>query len=82
MQRKGRRVLPNSDRQLADRCFKLQMGLSMRVMQQLLQRISTAENLQVGIDLELPPGSVAADDEHAHINRISEFKISYDSLPP
>ena len=34
---------------LADRCSNLQMGLSMRVMQQLLQRISAAENSQVGI---------------------------------
>ena len=35
--------------ELADVCLALQMGLSMRVMQQLLQRISAAENSQVGV---------------------------------
>ena len=67
---------------LADRFSQVQMGLSMRVMQQLLQRISAAENLQVNVVSELPPERVAAGDEHAHTTETIGLKLEYDCLHP
>ena len=54
-------------------CFKVQMGLSMRVMQQLLLRISAAENLQVSALLELSPVCFTAGDARADCQRVIRF---------